>query len=261
MYHLYDGNEGYSQEALLRERQHHGIWSIVRNQVEKTLAGVLYDEDAKAAFQRLPFELWTAANSFGDEFSVLYLKLPASELARTLRDAERAGGREKYRRIAEAMEAKGQKVRFISIDLLEGACEDVETPDFKSTSTSVVLALENLNTLLQNSNHGPTSAVDRIHTALHAHLIHLCETSGLTPDKNADLTSLFSLLRRNRAEAPSDVICRALARIIHALNPVRNESSLAHPSEALLEEPEAMLVLNAGRTLLRYIDSRFSTNS
>jgi hypothetical protein len=49
---------------------------------------------------------------------------------------------------------------------------------------------------------------------------------------------------------------RALANIINVLNPVRNRASVAHPNEMLLEEAEAMLVINSVRTLLHYLNAR-----
>ena len=43
-----------------------------------------------------------------------------------------------------------------------------------------------------------------------------------------------------------------------ALNPVRNEGSMAHPTEELLEKAEATLVIDMSRTMLRYIDTKIS---
>jgi hypothetical protein len=48
---------------------------------------------------------------------------------------------------------------------------------------------------------------------------------------------------------------RALASIIDAANPVRNMASVAHPSAQSLDEPEAMLVVNACRSILQYLDA------
>jgi hypothetical protein len=42
------------------------------------------------------------------------------------------------------------------------------------------------------------------------------------------------------------------------LNPARNHGSLAHANDALLDKDEAMLVINAARTLFQYLDSKFS---
>ena len=40
------------------------------------------------------------------------------------------------------------------------------------------------------------------------------------------------------------------------MNPVRNYGSLAHPNENPLEEPEAMLAVNAVRSLLHYLNMK-----
>jgi hypothetical protein len=78
------------------------------------------------------------------------------------------------------------------------------------------------------------------------------------------VTELFKLVRRNHPNIPSslpgskgvDRILGAMATIVDALNPLRNRASVAHPNDELLEEPEAMLVTNAIRTLLHYVNSR-----
>ena len=49
----------------------------------------------------------------------------------------------------------------------------------------------------------------------------------------------------------------ASAGIPDALLPVR-PGSMAHPNAELLGEPEARLIINVGRTLLLYLDSKFS---
>ncbi len=53
-------------------------------------------------------------------------------------------------------------------------------------------------------------------------------------------------------------IARSLASISDSLNPIRNQGSLAHPNESLLDEPEATLVINAVRTLMTYLESKLS---
>jgi hypothetical protein len=51
-------------------------------------------------------------------------------------------------------------------------------------------------------------------------------------------------------------VLHAMATILDALNPVRNRATVAHPNEMLLDEPEAMLVINTVRTLLHYLDAK-----
>jgi len=56
-------------------------------------------------------------------------------------------------------------------------------------------------------------------------------------------------------------VLRALSTIADALNPLRNQTSVAHPNETLLQQPEAMLVVNAVRTILHYLDSKLRPTS
>ena len=56
--------------------------------------------------------------------------------------------------------------------------------------------------------------------------------------------------------AEIDRVLKSMAAIVDALNPVRNRASGAHPNESVLQEPEAMLVINGVNTLLHYLDAR-----
>jgi hypothetical protein len=38
---------------------------------------------------------------------------------------------------------------------------------------------------------------------------------------------------------------------------MRNRASVAHPNPDLLDQDEAMLVINTGRTILGYLDAKF----
>ncbi len=132
------------------------------------------------------------------------------------------------------------------------------------TSKVVETAISDAETLLKNS--GATSGVDRIHTALHGHLIAVCESAGIKYGKDSSLTELFKLLRTQhpalqalgtRSQDISKVL-NSLANILDALNPLRNKASVAHPNPNLLDEEEALLVINTAKTLLHYLDSKFS---
>lgn len=46
------------------------------------------------------------------------------------------------------------------------------------------------------------------------------------------------------------------ANAIDAINSLRNNGSIAHPSEDLLGEPEAHLAVNATRTIFNYIRAK-----
>jgi hypothetical protein len=66
--------------------------------------------------------------------------------------------------------------------------------------------------------------------------------------------------RRSGAAARRDVkkILNSCANILDAMLPIRNRASLVHPNQEPLDEPEARLVINVGRCLLHYVDSKVS---
>jgi hypothetical protein len=142
---------------------------------------------------------------------------------------------------------------------LHGAAP-VPSPTPTITSDVVGRALADAETLLLNS--GASSGVDRVHTALHGYLRAVCDAAGISYPADPTTTQLFKALRSSHpafaATGPrSQDVTRVLlpfATVLDALNPLRNQASLAHPNPTLLEEPEAMVVVNAARTLLRYVD-------
>lgn len=132
------------------------------------------------------------------------------------------------------------------------------------TSDVLERALSDANTLIQSA--GPTHAIDRIHTALHAYLKAVCQARALEAPPSATITSLFKLLRTEHPSlrdlgSQSDTmnnILRSLSNVIDCLNPARNHGSLAHANDALLDRDEAMLAINAARTVFQYLDSKLS---
>lgn len=132
----------------------------------------------------------------------------------------------------------------------------------KQTRDVVVRALTDADELIRTS--GATSAVDRIHTALHGHVLALCEASGLEVDRETTMNRALKLLRQSHpalaASGPraGDVtrILGAMATVLDSLNPIRNNASVAHPNEELLGEPEAHLAINAARTVFAFLDAK-----
>ncbi|MBO9877679.1 abortive infection family protein [Xanthomonas sp. D-99] len=132
------------------------------------------------------------------------------------------------------------------------------------TSDILKRALADANTLIRSA--GPTHAVDRIHTALHAYLKAVCHAQGIEAPTNATITNLFTILRKEHQSlrnlgSQSDTmnnVLRSLSNVIDCLNPARNHGSLAHANESLLDKDEAMLAINAARTVFQYLDSKFS---
>lgn len=137
----------------------------------------------------------------------------------------------------------------------------------EATLDVVRRALEDADTLLRSS--GPVSVVDRVHTALHGHLKALCAAAGISIETDANLPRVFRRLRDAhptfavRGPRADDVgkILQGLAQTLGALNALRNQASVAHPNEELLGKAEAMLAVNATRTVLAYLEAKQSTDA
>jgi Abortive infection C-terminus len=144
----------------------------------------------------------------------------------------------------------------------EEEIESVAAPTLKITSAVVERPLSDTELLIRQ--RGAVSGLDHVHTAFHGYLKAVCEDVGLLPEGDPSITDLFKIVRKQHPKLHPpppgakeiDSILGPMATIVNALNPLRNRSSVAHPNDDLLEEPEAMLVINAVRTLLHYLNSR-----
>jgi hypothetical protein len=144
---------------------------------------------------------------------------------------------------------------------LEGA-SPVTSPEPRITSAVVERAIGDVETLIQTS--GAVSGVDRIHTGLHGYLGAVCDRAGIPYNRDDSMTRLFKLIRQdhpalqNLGARSQDIerVLQSFASIMDALNPIRNTASIAHPNTDLLEKDEAMLVINAARTMLHYLDAK-----
>ncbi len=151
----------------------------------------------------------------------------------------------------------------LSIFVLSGL-ESVksEAPTGLSSGDVVRRALNDAEHLMQVS--GPVSAVDRLHTVLHGYFRSLCIEEGISVADDASLTALFKILRQEHSVLQSlgsydkDLVrvLQGFAHAIDALNSLRNNGSVAHPSEDLLGEAEAHLAVNASRTIFNYIGAK-----
>lgn len=138
---------------------------------------------------------------------------------------------------------------------------DIPSPDVSIDADAVRQALDDAEILIAAS--GPTSAVDRVHTALHGYFKVVCLDAGIEVDADATATRLFKLLREQHpalaASGPRaseiEKILRAFGSVLDALGTLRNHASAAHPSQRLAA-PEAMVAVHAARTMLHYVDAR-----
>lgn len=139
----------------------------------------------------------------------------------------------------------------------------VAAPTPLVSSVVVERALADAEHLIGKS--GATSAVDRTHTALHGYLLKVCADAGLPTTREDSLVTLLRLIREKHPQfanvgggRSSDItrILKGLGSILDVLSPIRNNASVAHPNEELLEPPEAMLAINTARSILHYVDER-----
>jgi hypothetical protein len=142
----------------------------------------------------------------------------------------------------------------------------VAVPTPQMTTAVVERALADAEHLLGKT--GATSAVDRMHTALHGYLLKVCSEAGIATIRT---DSIAVLLRHLREQHPkfadhgspraADVgrILKGLASTLDAPNAIRNNASVAHPNEELLDTPEAMLAINAVRSVLHYVEARLNS--
>ena len=121
-------------------------------------------------------------------------------------------------------------------------------------------ALKDADSLLKAS--GPSSAFDRLHTALHGYLKEVCDNEGLT--YHQPLPTIMQLYKAVRTAHPAfkvtsahaeaiNKVANSMASALDGLNTLRNNASPAHPNEELLDEVDGMLAFNATRTILNYV--------
>lgn len=261
MIRLYE-ERGCLEIDLLDESYREEEWLKFRNNVCRLLRVRGLDHAAEV-LESVPFRLHNGTNVFGDQFHVLVDNASPEKYVDFTEEYLNADRKLLYRQIAKAFAELGIHVRFITIalDMNQGPAP-VSRPNLITTSDAVERALTETERLIHSS--GAPSSVDRIHTALHAYLGMIAEKAGIAVSPDADITHLFKAIRQNHPRLmPSgprtddiDKILRAMASVVDSLNPLRNKASMAHPTEALLGDPEAMLVVNSVRSMLHYLSAK-----
>ena len=260
MLRLFAGS-GSQEIQLLQPSALPAVWSRTRDKVARLLR---QRGQTRAAdlFLSLPFELWDGTNGFNDEFVLLYAELPMQKYVEIADLEDDPNQRALFRQIEAALGETDTHVRFIAAALGEGVEPTFVAAPVPSISSDVLeQALVDVERSLAEGR--PATGIDRIHTAFHTYLRNLAREAALGL-QDAGMPELFKALRQSHPAlqptgpraADLTRILNAMATVIDALNPLRNKASLAHPAEELLPDTEAMLVINAVRTLLHYLEKR-----
>jgi hypothetical protein len=166
--------------------------------------------------------------------------------------------------VSESFESRTEELKeelLAEADKLE-KINLIKSPTLVNSSEVVYEALEDAESLIKERKS--LSAVDRVHTAFQGYLRGLCKSVDIEYESKDDTVSLMKkILNEHPAlsistkEQEIKNIIRNLTSISDSLNPIRNQGSLAHANEDLLQEAEANLVINCVRTLLTYLDTKF----
>lgn len=138
----------------------------------------------------------------------------------------------------------------------------IVAPVLPEGQRAAIAALADAQALLES--RGPTSAVDRVHTGLHGFLKGVATEASLAFDADATPNQLLKLVvdrhpaLRDLGPREQEVrrLLRTAASIIDSMGTLRNRASLAHPNDELLDNEEAMFVINLARSLIRFLDAK-----
>lgn len=138
----------------------------------------------------------------------------------------------------------------------------VDSPELTITNKTIEAALNDAEVLLST---GSTMGIDRVHTILQGFLREECKREGITYAKEDSMARLLKLIGKSHpkfqqctpwAEQRNSVL-KSFGEVLDALNRIRNDGSLAHANDILIEEKEAQLFINASRTVLQYLNAIF----
>jgi hypothetical protein len=138
----------------------------------------------------------------------------------------------------------------------------IPIPVLQNTSETVKRAITDAELLL--SQNGAVSGIDRLHTALHGYLRAICSDAGISFAPDDPIARLLKLIRKqhpafqNLGSRGQDIerVYQSFGAVLDAVNSIRNNASLAHANENLLEVDEAYLVINAVNTILHYLEAK-----
>lgn len=210
----------------------------------------------------LPFLPFEGTNHFNDDFVLIKATVPIERYVELQPLEKDRDAQPVFRAVAKALSEVGYPVRLIVVTPDTSGAPDLVPPAAPTiTSDNVSRALTDAEVLLHQT--GAANAVDRVHTAMHAYLRAVCSSAGLPVGADLGMTELWKIVREQHPafataghrEEEITRIVKAISTILDSANTLRNRASGAHPS-GVLAEAEAILVINATRTLFHYIDTK-----
>lgn len=261
MLRLYEGS-GSSEIDLIEPPLASESWNRTKLSTIKLLRARGY-EFAASLLENIQFKLYKGTNYFNDDFMVLQLNTNVEEYAEYGEKISDQKYKLAFKKIAETITELGYYIRFIAVELdIDFEEIAIDNPTLSITSDVVERALKDCEQLLVTN--GAISGVDRIHTAFHGYLRALCKNYHIEVDDDSTIISLLKAIQiqhpiyKENSSRKEEIIkiTRAIAVILDALNPLRNKATMVHPNEQLLDESDAMLVINCTKTLLHYLDKK-----
>lgn len=152
------------------------------------------------------------------------------------------------------------------VDLAQRCTESATVTLNSPAASSAVVehALKDAAALLET--RGPVSAFDRVHTALHGYLKDACLRVPVEVPPLATTSQLLKLARQHHPVL-SDLgeqhdslmkIMQGMSAVIEGLSTQRNKASLAHANDHLLDQDDAVLAINAAKTLIQFLNAKLS---
>lgn len=197
-----------------------------------------------------------------DLFEIILLEAPTNEQAKILE-----GVLKKYSLDEFSNEEKRKQYQHIEqlIARLRTATV-INYAEIKTDSATVERAIADADLLLKNNR--AISAVDRVHTALHGYLLHVCKKQNLAHQERDSITELFKIIKEKHTKfvvsgGKSDEIekiLKSMSAILHNINEIRNQASMVHPNQNLLHDAEAQLAINAALTVFRYLHAKIGND-
>ncbi|OTG78989.1 hypothetical protein B9T33_13575 [Acinetobacter sp. ANC 5054] len=151
--------------------------------------------------------------------------------------------------------------KFIESIINKQEFKTVESPNLANASKNVFEALVEAELLI--GQMGATSAYDRTHTALHGFLQTVCDKNQIAYGQLDSITALLpkvNLLIKSKVvdDGRNDKVfemLRSANAILEKINYLRNNHSMSHPTEELLNEDDAHFAINLTRSIMSYIDN------